>query len=69
MRILITTGIFPPDIGGPATYVPTIIGSAQVMTDNKSSIWIIAESLSLNCHIALNRVISHSLNTTQSLKH
>jgi glycosyltransferase involved in cell wall biosynthesis len=22
MRILITTGIFPPDIGGPATYVP-----------------------------------------------
>jgi glycosyltransferase involved in cell wall biosynthesis len=24
MRILITTGIFPPDIGGPATYVPTI---------------------------------------------
>lgn len=24
MRVLITTGIFPPDIGGPATYVPTI---------------------------------------------
>jgi glycosyltransferase involved in cell wall biosynthesis len=24
MEILITTGIFPPDIGGPATYVPTI---------------------------------------------
>lgn len=24
MRILITTGIFPPDIGGPATYVPII---------------------------------------------
>lgn len=24
MRILITTGIFPPDIGGPATYVPQI---------------------------------------------
>ncbi len=24
MRLLITTGIFPPDIGGPATYVPTI---------------------------------------------
>lgn len=24
MRILITTGIFPPDIGGPATYVPAI---------------------------------------------
>ncbi len=24
MRVLITTGIFPPDIGGPATYVPLI---------------------------------------------
>jgi glycosyltransferase involved in cell wall biosynthesis len=24
MRALIVTGIFPPDIGGPATYVPTI---------------------------------------------
>ena len=24
MKILITTGIFPPDIGGPATYVPRI---------------------------------------------
>src|SRR5688572_8809030 len=24
MRILIATGIFPPDIGGPATYVPQI---------------------------------------------
>jgi glycosyltransferase involved in cell wall biosynthesis len=24
MRILITTGIFPPDIGGPATYVPQV---------------------------------------------
>jgi hypothetical protein len=24
LRILIITGIFPPDIGGPATYVPQI---------------------------------------------
>ena len=30
MRILIVTGIFPPDIGGPATYVPQIAeGLAQ----------------------------------------
>ncbi len=26
MRVLIVTGIFPPDIGGPATYVPLIAG-------------------------------------------
>ncbi|MER3407672.1 MAG: hypothetical protein C4292_02475, partial [Nitrososphaera sp.] len=30
MRVLIVTGIFPPDIGGPATYVPQIAeGLAQ----------------------------------------
>ncbi|MGH7855709.1 MAG: glycosyltransferase, partial [Candidatus Binatia bacterium] len=29
MRVLITTGIFPPDIGGPATYVPKIAGALQ----------------------------------------
>jgi len=27
MRILITTGVFPPEIGGPATYVPIIASS------------------------------------------
>ena len=26
MKILVTTAIFPPDIGGPATYVPTMAG-------------------------------------------
>lgn len=26
LRILVTTGIFPPDIGGPATYVPVLAG-------------------------------------------
>lgn len=30
MRILIITGIFPPDIGGPATYVPQIAGGLSV---------------------------------------
>ena len=24
MKILVVTGIFPPDIGGPATYIPEI---------------------------------------------
>ena len=26
MNLLMITGIFPPDIGGPATYVPTMAG-------------------------------------------
>lgn len=29
MRILITSDIFPPDVGGPATYVPTIADELQ----------------------------------------
>ena len=29
MRILVVTGIFPPDIGGPATYVPEIAKGLQ----------------------------------------
>ena len=29
MRILVVTGIFPPDIGGPATYVPGIAKALQ----------------------------------------
>ena len=27
MRLLLITGIFPPDIGGPATYVPQLAGA------------------------------------------
>ncbi|MEN9214504.1 MAG: glycosyltransferase family 4 protein [Gloeomargarita sp. DG02_4_bins_56] len=29
MRILIVTGIFPPDVGGPATYVPVVAQGLQ----------------------------------------
>ncbi len=29
MRILVITGIFPPDIGGPATYVPEMAKGLQ----------------------------------------
>ena len=29
MRILVTVGIFPPDIGGPATFVPKITNYLQ----------------------------------------
>jgi len=30
MRILITAGIFPPDVGGPATYVPAVAAALAV---------------------------------------
>ena len=31
MKVLITVGIFPPDIGGPASFVPKI---ANILTEN-----------------------------------
>ncbi len=41
MRILITTGIFPPDIGGPATYVPLI---AKALTGKGHQVAVLTTS-------------------------
>ena len=41
MKILITTGIFPPDIGGPATYVPTI---AKALTERGHTVTVLTTS-------------------------
>jgi glycosyltransferase involved in cell wall biosynthesis len=38
MRLLITTGIFPPDIGGPATFVPRI---ASALRDRGHSVTVL----------------------------
>ena len=35
MKILITVGIYPPDIGGPASFVPKI---AKMLTENNVSL-------------------------------
>ena len=48
MKVLVTVGIFPPDIGGPATFVPKI---AKYFQDElKYEI----EILTLSDHINLN---------------
>lgn len=49
MRVLITSGIYPPDIGGPATYVPTI---AQHLIDRgcKVSVVSAAECANMEQH-------------------
>jgi glycosyltransferase involved in cell wall biosynthesis len=39
MKILITTGLFPPDIGGPATYVPRI---AESLSNRGHEITVVA---------------------------
>ncbi len=41
MRILIVTGIFPPDIGGPATYVPQI---AEALLENGHEVSVVTTS-------------------------
>jgi len=47
MRILITTGIFPPDIGGPATYVPTI---AKALAERGHQVTVLTTSEPENLH-------------------
>lgn len=42
MRLLVTTGIFPPDIGGPASYVPVI---AEALTARGWSVTVLTVSL------------------------
>ena len=41
MRLLISTGIFPPDIGGPATYVPAI---AKALTERGHTVTVLTTS-------------------------
>ena len=49
MRILITTGIFPPEIGGPATYVPII---ASTLSERGHRVCVIApEEKGMDCPI------------------
>jgi len=39
LRILVTTGIFPPDVGGPATYVP---GMAEALASRGHEVTVVA---------------------------
>jgi len=44
MNVLMITGIFPPDIGGPATYVPTM-ASELVKRGHKVTVMTLSDSL------------------------
>ena len=46
MNILITTGIYPPDVGGPAKFVPLI--SEHLSNENKVKIITLSEDSKLN---------------------
>ena len=45
MKVLIVTGIFPPDIGGPATYVP-VIGGELVRQGHEVMVVTLSDELS-----------------------
>jgi glycosyltransferase involved in cell wall biosynthesis len=47
MNVLIVTGIFPPDIGGPATYVP-VISSELVKRGHKVTVVTLSDTLDHN---------------------
>lgn len=48
MRVLIVTSIFPPDIGGPATYVPMI---ARALQDRGHTVTVVTGSDSENLNL------------------
>ena len=49
MNLLMITGIFPPDIGGPATYVPTMAGEL-VKRGHKITVVTLSDSLDHDDH-------------------
>jgi glycosyltransferase involved in cell wall biosynthesis len=49
LRVLMITGIFPPDIGGPATYVPTM-ASELVKRGHKITVITLSDSLQDDDH-------------------
>ena len=48
MRILVTVGIFPPDIGGPATFVPKIVNYFQNELNYEIEILTLSDSKNLD---------------------
>ncbi len=56
MRVLIVTGIFPPDIGGPATYVPTI-AAALAGRGHEVAVLTLSDGLAHDDHCYPFRVV------------
>ena len=48
MRVLVTVGIFPPDIGGPATFVPKIVNYFQNELNYEIEILTLSDSKNLD---------------------
>ena len=64
MKILIVVGIFPPDIGGPATFVPLI---ANKLVDKGYSVTVVCLSDKLNHEDSLYKFKIHRIKRRQNL--
>ena len=58
MKILVTVGIFPPDIGGPATFVPEIVNYLQNEHNYEIDILTLSdnENLKIKDELSVNRI-------------
>ena len=58
MKILVTVGIFPPDIGGPATFVPAIVNHLQNEHNYEIEILTLSENknLKMKDELFVNRI-------------
>tara|TARA_B100001121_G_scaffold306279_1_gene325471 strand:+ start:742 stop:1884 length:1143 start_codon:yes stop_codon:yes gene_type:complete len=58
MRVLITAGIFPPDIGGPATFVPKIANYFQDELNYEIEILTLSDrkNLNINDNLSVKRI-------------
>ena len=50
MKVLVTVGIFPPDIGGPATFVPRISDYFQDELNYQIDILTLSDHKNLNLY-------------------
>ena len=53
-KLLIVTGIYPPDIGGPATYVSKIKDDLKVITNSEEiQFEILPEDKEMECEVVV----------------
>ncbi len=61
MKILVTVGIFPPDIGGPATFVPEIVNYLQNEHNYEIDILTLSDNqnLNINSEFSVSKINRH----------
>ena len=63
MRVLVTVGIFPPDIGGPATFVPKIAKYFQDELNYEIEILTLSDNKNLNIKVINQKELIKMINS------